>query len=219
MLCRSLFFALAMAALSLASIPARAEGTRREGAFVEAGLGFSGVSESAYVQRLEDFRFESDIELTPPVIHAESIGYVLHPNFGVLLRHELLEERQFVRDLGGSLEQDEYGWTTRAISVGGRGRIPLVREWIALRAQLNVGLGLSQTRYKNHGERRHEERELGLAVGLVLGADFNFFKYGGAYVEAGYVLAPVLENNFGDRHDEGGATLIFGVRLRTLEGS
>ena len=202
---------------------ARAEDARperRETFFMEAGFGMSQTIEDAYVQRLEDFRFESDTgELFVAGnlwAHAESLGYMLTPNFGLLVRHELLESRGFVRYLTDD-KDDRYNWDSRAISLGARARKPLHREWFAVYAQANLGLGIARTRYRNHGQELHKDTKFGPSLGVLGGVDLNFFKYGGMFVEGGYTFAPLLENDFGDGHNDGGLSLLFGLRIRMLE--
>jgi hypothetical protein len=216
---RRTLLVLLLPALGLASSNARADDApvlRRETWFVEGGFGVSQHFEDAYVQRLRDFKFEPDLPLFEFTSHTETVGYMFTENLGLLLRHDLLESRVFTRSLTDE-GQDEFEWNTHAVSLGARARKPLYKEWFALYAQANLGLGFALSRYQNYGQSAHEDSAFGVSFGLLGGADVNFAKYAGMFVEAGYNHAPVLQNRFGDRHNDGGAMVTFGIRVRLLQ--
>jgi hypothetical protein len=209
---------LILPALALASSTAHAQEPRpamRETFFAEGGIGVSQQSEDPYTRRLEDFRFEAD-DWFGGATNSESVGYMLTENFGLLVRHDLLESRTYSRSLIDE-RSDHYAWETHAVSLGARARKPLHNEWFALYAQANLGLGFARTRYQNYHQSLVRERDFGVSFAVLVGLDVNFFKYGGLYTEAGYNITPILKNDFGDAHNDGGASWIIGLRMRVLE--
>jgi hypothetical protein len=221
-LSRSWWFVFSMCVMAIGVMAgnARAEDrVRRETWFGELGIGMSGQVDDAYVRRLHDFGFDSGPMFENEIgISTQSIGYMFRPNYGVLLRHEGLEHRQLHRRRDAEHGDDEFRWDSRAVLLGLRARHPFLHEWFAVYGQLDLGLGIARSSYQNLGEDSHVELDFAPVASVVAGLAANFFKYGGGYIEAGYTYARMLENNFGDKHQDGGFTVTAGLRLRALEG-
>lgn len=193
---------------------------RYESWFVELGIGANGnAHDDAYIHTLHDFRFDG---LEPALSSAfeGALGLGLHRNVALLARFDELERRSYDRDLqgpDGQTRNERFGWTTRAVSLGARARVPLFREWIVGFVECDAGLGFSRS--KLSGENVHSKNtDYGVVLRGSAGLTFGVWKYLGLYLSAGYTYAPVLSNRIGETHDDGGMTLASGIRIRGIKG-
>ena len=108
------------------------------------------------------------------------------------------------------------------VSLGTRFRLRLFREWIVGFAEADAGLGIAFSTLERGepGGRIHEftEKHYGPVFRGALGMTFGFSEHFGAYLSTAYVYAPVLQNDVGDMHNEGGISISTGLRLRSLKG-
>ena len=204
-----------------------AENTGHERLFFELGLGLNGARKTAYIERLEQFGFESDhgsdglVSDASPLVATAAMGWMLTEHLGGLLRYEGLESRSYYRDLSGpsgKSREETFAWATRAVSLGLRARLPLAGEWVSLYGEADVGLGIGATSMTGD-DVDHSERYFGLTLGGRAGIQAHAARSFGFFVEAGYTYAPVIDNLLGETHDDGGVAIATGIRVRTLGGS
>ncbi len=220
-------FSLELAACSDVELPsARGKGASppSERWFFELGLTGNSSRDDAYVHTLTDFRFQEEdafaVGLDPLVNVELAAGVGLSRHLSVLARADTLESRKFSRTLQGpdGRSRDEtFVWATRAVSLGARGRLPLLSEWLVLFAEGDVGLGFGRTQFSGTGVN-HTEHYFGVALRGDVGATFGITRHVGLYLSGGYTYAPVIRNGLDETHDDGGFTLATGLRLRSLEG-
>jgi hypothetical protein len=190
---------------------------RSETAFFEVGLALSGNQSDAYTRGLERRGYDEG-----PL--GFSVGWLLSagtmiptsrrgPDLGVAVRWERLELGEWSRDTREGREL--YRWDTRAASLALRVRQRLAGEWLAIYGQLHGGLAYA---YRERGleSRTLETVHHGWSVGGVAGLAVNFWKYGGMFFELGYSHARVLEDAAGHPHNDGGTSLVVGVRARLV---
>jgi hypothetical protein len=214
--------------VELEQTQAKGEAPASERWFVEAGVAFNGYRNDGYISSLTGFHYERYSEGSALGVESDgfsdnieaSVGYGLHRFFAVTARYDVFEDRHFLRDSAGpsaSRDTETFGWITRAVSVGGRGRLPVLGEWLVAFAELDLGLGFARSELDGF-EGDETERDFGVAVRGVGGLTFAMSEHVGGYLAGGYTLANALENLIGDTHDDGGFTLATGLRLRSLKG-
>jgi hypothetical protein len=196
---------------------------RRERWFAEFGLAGNAVREDAYTRTLEDFRFQRQNKGDDGLGFEGALGYGLLRNLSVVARFDTLEKKAYERELRGPAEgsrAEEYrhfSWATRAVSLGARARLPLWHEWFVPIVELDVGLGVARSEL--WGEDLSEvQRHYGVALRGVTGFTVGVAEHYGLYTVVGYTFAPVLDNEIGETHDDGGFTLAAGLRMRSLKG-
>lgn len=213
--------------VDLEQAQAKGKQAPRERWFLEMGIALNGTHDDDYVSTLEDFRYQrqgEDFTTSLEGGYSEdfeaSVGYGIHRYVALTGRYDKLEAREYERELygpSGNRQIETFRWTTRAISVGGRARLPLVHEWIVAYAELDVGLGFARSEYEDT-ETDKTERDYGVALRGVGGLTFGINEHFGAYLAGGYAFANVLDNLIGDTHDDGGFTVATGFRLRSVKG-
>jgi hypothetical protein len=196
---------------------------RRERWFAEFGLAGNAVREDAYTRTLEDFRFQRQSKGDDELGFEGALGYGLIRNLSLVARFDTLEKKAYERELHGPAEgsRDEgyrhFSWATRAVSLGVRARLPLWHEWFVPIVELDAGLGFARSEL--WGEDVSEvERHYGVALRGVTGFTAGVSEHYGLYTVVGYTFAPVLDNEIGETHDDGGFTLAAGLRVRSLKG-
>lgn len=195
--------------------------------FLELGVGINGARKTAYIERLEQFGFESDysseglVSDASPSVATAVMGWMLTEHLGGLLRYEGLERRSYYRNLSGpsgNSRDETFAWATRAVSLGLRARLPLAGEWVSLYGEADVGLGIGSTSMTGE-DVDHSERYFGLTLGGRAGVQAHASRSFGFFLEAGYTYAPVIDNLVGETHDDGGVVIATGIRVRTLGGT
>ena len=215
--------AMASDAQAQDAAPNDAASSRHEQLFVEGGFGLNEARSDAYTDRLKQFGFEpQDSEGdSSSLIGTASLGMMFTRHLGALLRYEGLEHRAYYRDLSGPSDasrDENFSWTTRAISLGLRFRAPLGTEYFSLYGEGDVGLGIGHTQMTGD-DVDDSERFYGVVVGGRAGIQAHASNYFGFFLEGGFNYAPVIDNLVGDTHDDGGLVIATGIRVRTLGGS
>jgi hypothetical protein len=194
---------------------------RSERWFLELGLRMSGTPQDAYTARLDAFSYE-------PVggrvtYNASALaGLSLHPNFAIFARYAGFERAQYERSFGGdNADADRFSWRSHGIGVGGRARLPLAHEWIALYAQVSAGAALARSEWSaldpDGARQDFGARQWGPWVEGALGFQGHFTKHFGAFVEAGWGYTNALRNLIDESHNVSAGYAVTGLRLRTLE--
>ena len=188
--------------------------------FFEVGFATQRHGRGDYVRTLRTFDFAEE-----PAPRAMRIGYDaalgigLQRHLQLVVRGFELEERRFAR---GVRPGSEFEWRTHALSAGLRARAPLARHWFVLFAEATIGAGFGSSslhhEYITRPAASYRERHRGLAVRGEAGFIVGFGRHVGMYAAAGYVYAPVLENELGERHDSGGITFTHGLRINAGKG-
>jgi hypothetical protein len=195
--------------------------------FVEAGASWHFRRNDAYVSTLEDFRFRDE---GSPTFNYEkgSFGPSLAGGFGfsrygaVFARVDRLAAREFFRLLENRTKPPEhtyYDWQTWSAALGVRGRWPILDELIVPFAELGLGLGMARSSYKFETGSASIEHQFGPVLLAAVGATVHLFWRFGLVAKVGYDYAPVLKNELGQRHDDGGLNFSLALRMRGLQGA
>jgi Caspase domain len=193
--------------------------------FVEAGASFRFARDDAYVDTLKDFRFEDQ---GSPVGEHEAgsfapqlaVGVGVHRHVQLLARLDRLAAREFYRRLENANpapEETYFDWRSWSVALAVRGRWPLFEERLAPFVELGFGLGIANRSYEFMSETA-EDRQLGPVLLTALGVTAKLVGPLGVVLKVGYDYAPVLQNEFDQRHDDGGLSVGLALRLRGLRG-
>jgi hypothetical protein len=106
-----------------------------------------------------------------------------------------------------------YNWETYTVTLSPRGTLSLFDNWLALYAEMGMGIGFGSTELEGP-EGGSDDFYLGYRLAASGGVQLNFWKYTGAFIEASYDYAPIIENLMGESHNSGGFFLGLGLRLR-----
>jgi hypothetical protein len=196
--------------------------------FVEFSLVRRFAHNDDYVETLEAFRFrevdhvtfaEDGGSFTPRL----TAGAGLTPHFSLLGRLERLQTRGYERQIQGSDGPEEisrFAWQSWSLAAGVRARRPLFAERVVPFLELDLGLGLAKSDYEPPDAHTDSTFAFGPVLGASVGVTLKLFWRFGMILSGGYDYAPVLKNQIGDRHDDGGFHFGLGLRLRGLaEGS
>jgi hypothetical protein len=189
--------------------------------FLEGGVGVARQVDSAYVERLEVFGFESHFNRTQDLFVRATLGVMFTRHVGVTLSYQLLEQRSFGRRFDGPdgpSNADDVGWDAHRVAAGVRGSLPLFERWLVLYADASLGVALAPLYFDKQDARSKEELHAAASVDGALGVQSNVSRWFGLFAEGGWGWAPVPENLLGDRHNAAGGRVVLGLRLRT-EGS
>ncbi|MCB9656951.1 MAG: caspase family protein [Sandaracinaceae bacterium] len=137
-------------------------------------------------------------------------------HLSVLLTFDSLESRDFYRGLFSTEDDDHYRWRAWAVGLQLRGTLPLAGHWLYGYAQGGVGLGIARTVFDPGRDQDRTVRitDYGVQLSGALGLRFMPWRHAGFYLQGGYTYAPILQNDLGDRHDSGGASIVTGLRAQ-----
>ncbi|HEX6242867.1 MAG TPA: caspase family protein [Polyangiales bacterium] len=193
--------------------------------FVEAGTSFRFARDDAYVDTLKDFRFQDqgspnglDLGSFAPQLAG---GAAFNRHAELLARLDRLAARELYRSLErGPFPNDEtrFKWRSWSIALAARGRWPLLDERLAPFAELGVGLGIARSTYEFEGES-NKEAQYGPVLLAAVGTSVHLFWRFGLVLKVAYDYAPILRNELGQRHDDGGLNIGLALRLRGLRGA
>ncbi|MFT3925938.1 MAG: caspase family protein [Myxococcales bacterium] len=191
--------------------------------FFEVGGGLNSKQDDDYTRTLGQFRFAEDLGQARVLGLDTSAGVGLTRHLSLLAHYDnKIERRVYTRSLQGpdSESRDErFSWTTRAVSLGLRARLALSKkEWVVGFAEGDVGLGIARTRMVGTGVHSFDH-DFGLVLRGLLGLTFGVAEYFGVYLAGGYTYAPVTSNLIGQTHNDGGVTIVTGVRVRGMKGA
>jgi Caspase domain len=177
---------------------------------VELAIGGQVERDDGYTRRLESFSYAEREPLIAPPHLAASLVYHVGPLFGVVAQASTLGTRTYTRDADGP--PLEFKWSTIALGLHARGRLPLVGGVVTPFAQAGGGVATAFTELDD-GASKHDEQQWGWHLGAAAGVDVQPPRWLlGFTAEAAYVTAPVIDNLIGDTHDVGGRIVRFGVR-------
>jgi hypothetical protein len=206
---------------------------RVEGWLLELGVGV-GLSyhRDAYTRRLVQFDFEPESR-TSFVRLTINLGRRLTPNLLFGLSYFNLEAFSFARELD---VKQGFSWRGHALAPFLQADLGLgPRRLLNLFGRLGVGASLGSTTFdavvreqdwanqnsslNNTTATTHEVSQTFFRPCGFLGAGVQIMpsRYIGMQFEVRYVVAPALENEFGERHDLGGFVFTTGLKLRTWE--
>jgi hypothetical protein len=215
--------------LPLPEASAKGKTREKETWFLELGFAGNAVHDDEYDATLSEFRFfvKDDKDRARGFAGGEdwlgfeaAAGLGVSPYLSLLLRFDPLQKRSYERNLQGPDGQtrgDRFRWITRAISLGGRARLPLAHEWVVAFVEGDIGLGITRSIFGGSGVDT-VEHDFGVVLRGTAGLLFGFSRHFGGYLSSGYTFAPVLENRIGQTHDDGGFTLSTGLRLKSIQG-
>jgi hypothetical protein len=198
------------------------ESLARESWFVELGgqLGFG--PRDAYLGTLETFGYRAAAGGSFGVDVA--LGRQLHPNLSILTRYDVVERGFADRSASGRNGHD-FDWTTHTLMAGLRLRVPLAGRWLVGFVELDAGAALAHSSllYRDsqglsYSQLPDDAYHVAFAARALAGVTINVSRHGGFYAAGGYTHAPALENELGQRHQSGGATVVVGMRMNGVKG-
>jgi len=207
--------------------------TQDEHLLMEFGVGAAtDDNDSAYRRRLTDFGFQDGRSM--PLRASVGVGYRLLPNLVVGLNYYNLEANSAVRETGA--DPQEIAWTGHALNAYVQGDLHAGRRRLVnLFVRLGVGIGWAWTTFDavrrdsffpdqspaleatGSGMEKIRQDFLRPTGFAGFGAQVMPGRFLGFQAELRYVLADVIKNDFGDRHNLGGVCFIFSVRARSWE--
>jgi hypothetical protein len=177
---------------------------------LELAIGGQVERDDGYTRRLESFSYREQDPLIAPPHLAASVIYHAGPLFGIVGQASTLGTRSYTRDADGP--PLEFKWSTIALGLHARGRLPLVGGALTPFVQAGGGVATSFTELDD-GAGTDDEQHWGWHLGAAAGIDVQppgwLLGFTG---EAAYVTAPVIDNLIGDTHDVGGRIVRLGVR-------
>lgn len=196
----------------------------RESWFLEGGLGFTFNQKNAYLRTLDTFDL-----YTAPIHHLMpdvAFGYQLHQSFSVLARYDQVERREASPWSPSNTNLiGDFRWRTHTMTAGGRFRLPLAGRWLVAVAEFDLGLVWTHSRLEYKPPESvegpwevDEDNHFALALRGLAGFTVAFAPHVGLYLLGGYTRAPALQNEFGQKHESGGGTLLYGLRMNGVKG-
>jgi hypothetical protein len=208
--------------LRLAPVTSKSPTPKRpnESWFLEFGLTGYTRREDDYTKTLRTFDYDDEAEDNDLALGFDAgLGIAVHRYLQIVASGFLLERRLFARP---TLRGQEFAWEARGVTLGPRLRIPIARHHLVLYAQAGAGIGFAHSELSDlfaaDNPERHEERHRGYLLRAQVGAIIGFTRHFGAYLSAGYVHAPLIENELGDVRESGGFRVTHGLRLNGVEG-
>ena len=212
----------------------RISDTQDEHLVLEIGFGFGlEHNDSAYFRRLEDFGF-AEGGGSPQLRASVGVGYRLLPFLVVGLNYYNLENSSALRENG--IKTQEIAWAGHALNAYVQGDLHFGRRRLLnLFTRVGVGMSWAWTSFDavprdsffpeqspaleatGTGTVKVEQDFFRPAGFLGLGLQIMPGRYLGFQAELRHMFAEAIENNFGEHHNMGGFSLIFGVRARTWE--
>ncbi|MET0287045.1 MAG: caspase family protein [Polyangiales bacterium] len=207
---------------------AKYEGVRRdadslalESWFLEVGMSVTTSFDDDYTRRLNQFSLRGG---EGPGFGADIAGgWMFNRYLGVSARYGMLDARTFRSSRINT--SDQMAWRTRAITLGLRARLPLVRRWLVLFGEAGAGIGFttSQFSYDEITDTRQQttdttDTHYNVALRGLAGLDFGLSRHLGWWLAAGYAFAPTLKNQLDERHNAGSMTYMFGFRVNGAVG-
>ena len=196
--------------------------------FGEFGISFSQRVDDAYSRAFETFGFATNPRwdwLGGPWDRARDLhvsaaaGLGLTRHFALLVRFDGLERMEYQRyDSAQELswKPDVFRYRTHALMAGLRGRYPLFDERFVPYVEAGGGLGFSRSVLDNH-TFFSTERSFGPALRAAAGFSLGR-RVLGTYLAGGFVYAPISQNHFGQRHNDGGGFVELGLRFHGFKG-
>jgi hypothetical protein len=213
---------------------APAIGPGDEGWVLELGAGFGGGhDQDAYIQRLHDFDFSRNSGALDGARFTLSLGRRVHPNLLLGLSYFNLQALSYQRDF--ELKQS-FSLNAHALGPFVQGDLPFGRRRIlSFYGRLGIGVSVAWTSFDAVvpsapfpdqqpalQDTTARTKQMGQSFvrpcgWISAGVQLMPWRYIGFQFELRYVVAPAIENEFGETHDLGGFAWTTGIRLRTWE--
>lgn len=178
---------------------------------ISVAVGGLSRVEDDFTRTLEGFGYGEQGELFAPPHLALSGMYLVTREIGVVAQVETLARHRYRREPDGA--PLEFSWSSYALGLHGRGRLPLASGQITPFVQAGGGLVWGRTSFDEGGSEPDRERHWGWHLGASAGLDLQPRRWLLGFTgEVAYVTAPLIDNLIGDTHDVGGSIVRFGVR-------
>jgi hypothetical protein len=188
----------------------------RERFGLELGLGAGSVGQGAYTDRLADFGFAEQQLVEGAFLRLALAGTLqLSDHLSAVVDLRNLDHRRYQRTLlaGTSADPEErFAWWSFALGAHLRAHVDLGGDLFRLFAQLGGGAGYVQSELDGY-----VDRQLGPHLGAGAGAFYMPARHFGLGLQLSYAYAPMLANEIGDHHDNGGLALLVSLRYRSWE--
>jgi hypothetical protein len=204
-----------------------ADGHERWAIELSSGLAF--IADDNYTERLQQFGYcvySRDFSGMSGRFSLRGL-YQLNSYLGLALQvqfHEQSDNYQRCSGLSFPPFTPPYdykyslSWETYTVTLSPRGTLSLFDDWLALYAEMGIGIGFGFTEFAGQeegtGEFTDSQGYLGYRLAAGGGIQLNFWRYMGMFVEASYDYAPIIENLMGETRNSGGFFLGLGLRLR-----
>lgn len=204
----------------------------REQWAIELSTGLAFIADDDYIKRLEQFDLcerSKDFSGISGRISLQGL-YQLVPYLGFALQFQYHEQSANYETCGGVLHYNPpylqmtdlantFSWETYTVTFSPRATLSFLDDWLALYAEIGIGIGIGITEYKGWDFDEFKEftdsrSYLSYRLSMGGGLQLNFWRYMGMFIEASYDHAPIIKNLMGETHNSGGFFLGLGVRLR-----
>jgi hypothetical protein len=174
---------------------------------IEGSVGLKGSDDDAYTARLEQFGYEAGTDLLPDGHFVLAVAWRAHASFEVGAELSSLEERRYHRsaDSVGT----SYDWSSHAASLLLRAVTSSAR--VAAFLEAGPGVAWASTDLAKGRMAHARERHLGASLLVGFGLRLLVMRHAGLVLKLRHIRAPVLENNYGERHDVGGTAMDLGL--------
>jgi hypothetical protein len=181
---------------------------------VELGLGVMEGRRDGYVQEMRQFGFsEFGGNVWLGLSHQLSLTGVraLGRHLALTLTFLELDAQDHFRDGGADPTDARFSWAAYGLGGGVRGTLPLLRDRVIPYAQVSVGPAAAFTSWTDAGGTTRDGF-FGYHAGLLGGVAVMPRPALGAFAQAAYYYAPIIDNRFGQTHDSGGVGFQLGGR-------
>jgi hypothetical protein len=181
----------------------------------ELAFGLIGGRRDGYVQQMEQFGFsEFGGNVWLGLSHQISLTAVRTLGRHLALTASLfeLDAQEHGRGGGNDAPDAHFGWSSYALGVGVRGTLPLLHDRLIPYAQVGAGPAAGFTNWTDVGGTTRQSF-FGYQIGAGAGVALMPWRTIGILAQAAYYYAPIIDNNFGQTHDSGGAAFQIGTRF------
>jgi hypothetical protein len=194
--------------LALANMPVREP---HESWSIELNFGLGAAAKDDYTHRLDDFGFEEQWDGQNMLRLQVAVARQLNEHFSWVADVRNLDTNHYLRDVQSpsKVVNESFVWSSYALGIHGRAHFDVFGRVLRFFAQVGPGLGWVHSRFAGSAEN-YFGPVLAASAGLFI-MPFRPFGFG---LQATYSFAPILSNELGDRHDNGGLALSLGIRYR-----
>jgi hypothetical protein len=181
---------------------------------LELALGLIEGHRDDYVQQMRQFGFsEFGGNVWLGLSHQLSLTVVRALGRHLSLTASLfeLDAQDHARSGGNDAPESHFGWSSYALGVGLRGTLPLLHDKVIPFGQISLGPAAAFTTWTDVGGTTHQSF-LGYHLGAGAGVVVMPWRSIGILAQGAYYYAPIIDNNFGQTHDSGGAAFQIGTR-------
>lgn len=185
---------------------------------LELGVGALWSRHDAYTDTLDNFGLEEQKGLFQATGSFQiTLSHSFTKNLSLLLGWTRLDSKEYEREVRGheDTRYQRFEWSAHAIGLYARWTLPLIDALLNPYLQAGGGLGWASTLYRDPlqaSEIKDDQLKWGFHLALAGGLHVMPWRFLGFYTQAGYIYAPVIDNNLDQTHDSGGFNVFLGLR-------